>query len=129
MQRTHSAIFLLLAIALVATTFSSAQAQSNNEKPVQTPERVGVETADAMPLSLNEAIRLALENNNDIRTSRIDVEKAAFFQALGSHDHRDLHTFTTAGAVDELFRKPAAVNVVRSDDADRSNAGLDAVID
>ena len=58
----------LLAIALVATTFSSAQAQTNNEKPVQVPERVGVETADALPLSLNEAIRLALENNNDIRT-------------------------------------------------------------
>ena len=80
MQRTNSsnskAILLLLAIALVATAFNSAQAQATNDKLVQTPERVGVETADALPLSLNEAIRLALENNNDIRTSRIDVEKA-----------------------------------------------------
>jgi outer membrane protein TolC len=78
MQRTHSskATFLLLAIALIATTFSSAQAQTNSQKPVQTPERVGVDAADALPLSLNEAIRFALENNNDIRTSRIDVEKA-----------------------------------------------------
>jgi HAE1 family hydrophobic/amphiphilic exporter-1 len=76
MQRTHSSkvMFLLPAIALISMTFSGAQAQTNNEKPV--PERVGVETADALPLSLNEAIRLALENNNDIRTSRIDVEKA-----------------------------------------------------
>ena len=81
MQRTHlsnsKAIFLLLAIALVATTFSSAQAQTG-AKPVPTPERVGVETADALPLSLNEAIKLALENSNDIRTSRIDVEKAEY---------------------------------------------------
>ncbi len=60
----------LFLIALVITTFISAQAQQ--------PERVGVESADAMPLSLNEAIKLALENNNDIRTSRIDVEKAEY---------------------------------------------------
>ena len=39
-------------------------------------ERVGVQSSDAQPLSLNEAIRLALENNNDIRASRIDVEIA-----------------------------------------------------
>lgn len=39
MQRTHSSnsrvMFLLLAIAIVATTFGGAQAQTNNEKPVQ----------------------------------------------------------------------------------------------
>ena len=39
-------------------------------------ERVGVTPSDAQPLTLNEAIRLALENNNDIQASRIDVEKA-----------------------------------------------------
>ncbi|HKS08774.1 MAG TPA: TolC family protein [Pyrinomonadaceae bacterium] len=39
-------------------------------------ERVGVNPSDAQPLTLNEAIRLALENNNDIQASRIDVEKA-----------------------------------------------------
>ena len=76
MQRSHSsiskAIFFLLLI------ISSAQAQTTSEKPIQTPERVGVENADALPLSLNEAIKLALENSNDIRTSRIDVEKAEF---------------------------------------------------
>ena len=66
--------FFLIAMALVITS-TSAHAQT--EKPVQH-ERVGVETADALPLSLNEAIRLALENNNDIRTSRIDVEKAEY---------------------------------------------------
>ncbi|HSL53063.1 MAG TPA: TolC family protein [Pyrinomonadaceae bacterium] len=65
------ATFFLIAII----TCTSAHAQT--EKPIQR-ERVGVETAEALPLSLNEAIRLALENNNDIRTSRIDVEKAEY---------------------------------------------------
>lgn len=65
------ATFFLIAII----TCTSAHAQT--DKPIQR-ERVGVETAEALPLSLNEAIRLALENNNDIRTSRIDVEKAEY---------------------------------------------------
>lgn len=64
--------FFLIALLLTCVT-----AQAQTEKPIQR-ERVGVETGDAMALSLNEAIRLALENNNDIRTSRIDVEKAEF---------------------------------------------------
>ena len=76
MQRSHSSISK--AIVFLLLIFISAQAQTTSEKPIQTPERVGVETADALPLSLNEAIKLALENSNDIRTSRIDVEKAEF---------------------------------------------------
>ena len=80
MQSTNTLTkLLLIAVALVVLT-EKTQAQTNaSEKtiqPVAPPERVGVEAADALPLSLNEAIRLALENNNDIRTSRIDVEKA-----------------------------------------------------
>src|SRR6185295_13827373 len=39
-------------------------------------ERVGVNDSDAFPLTLNEAIRMALDNNNDILASRIDVEMA-----------------------------------------------------
>ena len=46
------------------------------EKELPSLERVGVNDANALPLTLNEAIRMALENNNDIRASRIDVEKA-----------------------------------------------------
>ena len=63
MQRTISSInkFFLMALAIIALT-ASTQAQT--------------ESTDPQPLTLNEAIRLALENNNDIRTSRIDVEKA-----------------------------------------------------
>ena len=76
MQRSHSSI--PKAIVLLLLVFTCAQAQTTNEKAIQTPERVGVENADALPLSLNEAIKLALENSNDIRTSRIDVEKAEY---------------------------------------------------
>jgi HAE1 family hydrophobic/amphiphilic exporter-1 len=35
--------------------------------------RVGVQTAQPLPISLNDAIRRALENNNDIEVSRDDV--------------------------------------------------------
>lgn len=36
-------------------------------------KRVGIQTAQTVPLSLNEAIRKALENNNSIEISRTDV--------------------------------------------------------
>lgn len=41
-------------------------------------ERVGVDAAAQMPLTLNEAIKLALQNNNDIETASIDVRLAEF---------------------------------------------------
>ena len=82
MQRTFSSNSIIksafYAIAIVAALGATTQAQTALDKPVVMPERVGVEAADALPLSLNDAIKLALENNNDIRTSRIDVEKAEY---------------------------------------------------
>lgn len=47
-------------------------------RPLPSAERVGVDASDVTPLSLREAITLALENNNDIDASRIDVEMAEF---------------------------------------------------
>jgi outer membrane protein TolC len=41
-------------------------------------ERVGVNVADQVPLSLTDAIRLALKNSNDIDQSRIDVQIAEY---------------------------------------------------
>ncbi len=38
--------------------------------------RVGVQTAQTLPLTLNDAIRKALENNNDIEVARSDVKIA-----------------------------------------------------
>ena len=66
-------LFILIAIlTTAAATTTVTRAQSG------TGERVGVNGSDATPLTLNKAIRLALENNNDIQASRIDVEKAEY---------------------------------------------------
>lgn len=50
--------------------------------------RVGVQTADTMPMSLSEAIRRALQNNNDIEVARTDVKLAesALKRLLGTYD-------------------------------------------
>ncbi|HEX8844417.1 MAG TPA: TolC family protein [Pyrinomonadaceae bacterium] len=47
-------------------------------RPLPSAERVGVNVADQTPLSLNDAIKLALQNNNDIDASRIDVQIAEY---------------------------------------------------
>ncbi len=47
-------------------------------RPLPSAERVGVDMADQTPLSLNDAIALALANNNDIDGSRIDVQVAEY---------------------------------------------------
>ena len=53
-------------------------------------ERVGVEVSEPLSLTLNEAIRMALENNNDIDASRIDVGIAEhdLTAARGAYDVR-----------------------------------------
>lgn len=59
-------------------------------RPLPSAERVGVNVADQTPLSLNEAITLALENNNNIETSQIDVRLSEFdlTAARGVYDPR-----------------------------------------
>ncbi|HWS89987.1 MAG TPA: TolC family protein [Pyrinomonadaceae bacterium] len=47
-------------------------------RPLPSAERVGVDMLDQAPLSLNDAIALALQNNNDIDASRIDVQVAEY---------------------------------------------------
>jgi outer membrane protein TolC len=47
-------------------------------RPLPSAERVGVDVADQTPITLNEAIGLALKNNNDIDSSRIDVKIAEY---------------------------------------------------
>lgn len=49
-----------------------------NVKKMPSLERVGVDVTDSMPLSLNDAIRLALENNNDIDASRNNVQSSEY---------------------------------------------------
>ncbi|MBV9959868.1 MAG: TolC family protein [Acidobacteria bacterium] len=48
------------------------------ERPLPSAERVGVDINDQTPLTLNEAIGLALQNNNNIDGSRINVQIAEF---------------------------------------------------
>ncbi len=47
-------------------------------RPLPGPDRVGVDVTRQMPLSLEGAIRMALENNNDIDAARNTVEIAEF---------------------------------------------------
>ncbi|HEV2762509.1 MAG TPA: TolC family protein [Pyrinomonadaceae bacterium] len=48
------------------------------DRPLPSAERVGVDISEQTPLTLKDAIALALQNNNDIDASRIDVEVAEF---------------------------------------------------
>ena len=47
-------------------------------RPLPSAQRVGVDLADQLSLSLEEAIAMALENNNDIEASRTQVKIAEF---------------------------------------------------
>ncbi len=47
-------------------------------RPLPTAERVGVDVSNQLPMTLQEAITLALQNNNDIDSSKIDVQIAEF---------------------------------------------------
>jgi outer membrane protein TolC len=47
-------------------------------RPLPSAERVGVDIANQTPITLNDAIGLALKNNNDIDSSRIDVKIAEY---------------------------------------------------
>jgi outer membrane protein TolC len=57
-------------------------------RPLPSAERVGVDVSNQTPLTLNEAIALALANNNDIDGSRINVQIAEYnlLAARGVYD-------------------------------------------
>jgi HAE1 family hydrophobic/amphiphilic exporter-1 len=59
-------------------------------RPLPSNERVGVDVSEQTPLSLQEALALALENNNEIETSRVDVRVSEFDlrAARGVYDPR-----------------------------------------
>lgn len=50
----------------------------NSPRPLPAPGRVGVNMDDQTPLALEDAIRLALQNNNDIEIAQSDVKSAEF---------------------------------------------------
>lgn len=92
-------LWLLAAISwgtliVAAQTSSATQEQQQTQQAQQTPpiapdyrapvrplppaDRVGVTVGNMMPLSLEDAIMLALENNKDIQAARVDVQIANF---------------------------------------------------
>ncbi len=74
---------MLLALSLQATTAAGQNNQSANSAA-----RVGIDPSAPVPMTLQDAIRLALANNNDIATSRIDVEMSEhdLTAARGAYD-------------------------------------------
>ncbi|HEX5604466.1 MAG TPA: TolC family protein [Pyrinomonadaceae bacterium] len=80
-----------LSIILVLGLYPLATAQET--KPMPEMSRVGVDTNQAHPLSLREALAMALENNKDIEVARQNVRIAEFDYrgSQGAYDPR----FTT----------------------------------
>ena len=57
----------------LSPTAAPSPAAETDYSSVSTMSRAGVQTAQSVPLTLQEAIRMALENNNNIEMSRSDV--------------------------------------------------------
>ncbi|MBA2380437.1 MAG: TolC family protein [Blastocatellia bacterium] len=78
--------------AIVAESKTEAASESNVPAPAipTRPDltRVGVQTTDTVPLSLDDAIRRALQNNNSIEFSRDDVrfQETQITSLLGTYD-------------------------------------------
>ncbi|HEX8185891.1 MAG TPA: TolC family protein, partial [Blastocatellia bacterium] len=100
--RLQQVTVILVCASLAASAMPQAQPQMPKEPPPVAPnyeaparplppvERVGVDLNNQVPLTLNEAIALALANNKEINASRIDIEIAGFDlkAAQGAYDPR-----------------------------------------
>ena len=66
----------------------SAESKTMDSMPNAVLKRVGVQNSQTLPLTLNEAIRRALENNNTIEVSRTDVryQETRLRSLLGVYD-------------------------------------------
>ncbi|MFS8084532.1 MAG: TolC family protein [Acidobacteriota bacterium] len=78
--------------------------RANASRPLPTLSRVGVETNEQQPLTLREAIGLALRNNKDIEVARDNVKIAEYdlLSARGAYDPR-----LSAQSYYERIRTPA----------------------
>ena len=99
-----------------AKTADYSTAASISTAPYLT--RVGIQTTQTVPLSLNEAIRKALENNNDIEVARDDVrfQETQIRSLRGAYDATLSVTpnysrnATTGSTASNDFRVDAGVN-------------------
>lgn len=84
--------------------------------------RAGVQTAQPMPLSLNEAIRKALENNNDVEVARDDVryQETQLRALIGQYD--------PMLSVTPTFSRSSTTGSNGSNDF-RLNAGFDKLLE
>jgi outer membrane protein TolC len=101
-------IRILLLIVLGATSVANAQQEIKQlpvptiapdfrapQKPLPELSRVGVDMNDQRPLSMREALAMALENNKDIEVARENV-RIAEFDLLGSQGAYDPRLTTQA---------------------------------
>ena len=83
--------------------------------------RIGIQTSQTQTLSLNEAIRKALENNNDIEVARDDVR----FQETQLRSF--LGTYDPILSLSPTFSRSSSTSSTASNDF-RLNAGFDKLI-
>ncbi len=97
----------------------AADTKANNYSTIL--NRAGVQTSQPMPLSLNEAIRKSLENNNSIEVARDDVriQETQLRSLLGSYD--------PVVSVSPTFSRSSTTGSSASNDF-RLNTGLDKLI-
>lgn len=81
MQRANHGILILVAALLATASLAIAQAPPP-------PPRVGVHPSSRIPLTLRDAVTMALENNRDIEIERLNVRKFEFDlkAARGAYD-------------------------------------------
>jgi HAE1 family hydrophobic/amphiphilic exporter-1 len=83
-------LIVLIILSLAASSFAVAQ-----EKPLPELGRVGVDMNQQRPLSLRDALSMALQNNKDIEVARENV-RIAEFDLLGAKGAYDPHFSTSA---------------------------------
>jgi HAE1 family hydrophobic/amphiphilic exporter-1 len=94
---------------------------SVNDVSSATLSRIGIQTSQTQTLSLNEAIRKALENNNDIEVARDDVrlQETQLRSLLGAFD--------PILSLSPTFSRSSSTSSTASNDF-RLNAGFDKLI-
>ena len=104
------------------TEEKTADFSTGNYSTATITNRVGVQTAQTVTLSLNEAIRKALENNNDIEVARDDVrfQETQLRSLIGAYD--------PILSVTPTFSRSSSTGSNGSNDF-RLNAGFDQLLE
>jgi outer membrane protein TolC len=97
---------------------NSAGEPSADSTGLSAPGRLGIQTTQPLTLSLNDAIRRALENNNDIEVARTDVriQESQLRSLLGAYDPtisltpNYSHNATTGSTASNDFRVDSSFN-------------------